>query len=148
MLNGIFDTFADSPYATTYVIHFDKVVHLFSVFTLPNHLAFEDSLAYKIMAANGPVWHVYDSTCPGGKEGNITGPQIIISSPGRAKDKEIKTVREGHHYCISRFPISRHSDAILASSVWSYIVAANAREKSIMPLSYISQLFYIHSSHL
>ena len=67
------------------------------VFTVPNHLTFEDSLAYKVMAANGPVWHIYDSTCPGDQEGSTVGPQIIIGSPGRANAKDIKTIRKGRH---------------------------------------------------
>ena len=67
------------------------------VFTIPDHLTFPDSLAYKVMSAKGPVWHVYDSTCPGDQEGGTSGPEIIISSPGRANAKDMKTIRKGQH---------------------------------------------------
>jgi hypothetical protein len=101
LLNRIFDTYADSPPPILYAassISTSSLAHFQGfVFTVPDHITFEDSLAYKVMAANGPVWHVYDSTCPGDKEGSTAGPQIIISSPGRTNAKDIKTIRKGRH---------------------------------------------------
>lgn len=100
-INRIFDTFADNPPPILYAASATSTSSLAHfrgfVFTVPDHLTFPDSLAYKVMSANGPVWHIYDSTCPVDKEGVTTGPEIVISSPGRANAKDMKAIRKGRH---------------------------------------------------
>jgi hypothetical protein len=71
LLNRIFDTYADSPPPILYAA---SSISTSSLAYFQGFVSFEDSLAYKVMAANGPVWHVYDSTCPGYKERSTAGP--------------------------------------------------------------------------
>jgi hypothetical protein len=79
LVNRIFDTYADNPPPILYAASATSASSLAYfrgfVFTIPDHLKFLDSLAYKIMAANGLVWHIYDSTCPVDKEGVTMGPE-------------------------------------------------------------------------
>ena len=104
LVHQIFEHFAHSPppilYADCSITGSSLAFIHGYVFTVPNHMAFEDTLSYKIMAANGPVWHIYDSTCPGVKEGSTFGPQIIISSPGRANEEDMKAIKKRRHLMI------------------------------------------------
>ena len=99
-LHKLFDAFAgDVPpilYAESTTSNSSLVYFRGFVFTVPDHQALEDTLSYKVLSANGPVWHIYDSSCPGDKEGTTNGPQII-SSPGRADDTDIKSIRKRPH---------------------------------------------------
>jgi hypothetical protein len=95
----IFHDFADSPPPILYASSPNNTSALVSflgyVFLVEDHVKFEDSWGYKLMVANGPVWHIFDSTCPGTKMGTArNGPQIIISSPGRAHAKDLKAIRK------------------------------------------------------
>jgi hypothetical protein len=98
LVNQIFQHFAASPppilYAESSVSGTSLAYIHGYVFTVPNHIAFEDSLSYKVMVANGPVWHIYDSTCSGMKEGSTVGPQIVISSSATANAEYMKALKK------------------------------------------------------
>ena len=100
-INRIFDILADNQPPILYAASATSTSALAYfrgfVFTIPDHLTSPDSLAYKIMSTNGPVWYVYDSTCPVDKEGMTTGPEIVISSPGSAHAKDMKAIRKVRH---------------------------------------------------
>ena len=99
LLHRIFDTYAENPppvlYATTSVSNI-CLVHLRGMFfQIDDHMKFEGTWAYDVMKAHGDVWHVYDSTCPSNRLGwEEDGPTIIISSPGRAAQKDLKNVKK------------------------------------------------------
>lgn len=96
----IFEIFSDSPlpifYAPSETTRSAVVYFRGFVFTTGDYHLFEQSLSYKIMDANGPIWHIYDSTVPGNHDGcQEAGPQIIISSPGRSERPDMKPVWKG-----------------------------------------------------
>jgi hypothetical protein len=69
--------YAASPAPTTCILHFRDFT-----FDISHHLQIMHSAAYNVMASNGPVWHIYDSTCPIDKTGFAHGPsQLMIHSP-------------------------------------------------------------------
>jgi hypothetical protein len=99
-VHKIFQQFCDNPPPIIYassetskgaLVHFSG-----QFFAVGDYHLFECSLSYKIMAANRPVWHIYDSTVPTNHAGSQQfGPQIIISSPGRAERVDMKSVLKG-----------------------------------------------------
>jgi hypothetical protein len=96
----IFEIFPDNPppifYAPSETTRSAVVFFRGFVFTTGDYHLFEQSLSYKIMDANGPIWHIYDSTVPGNHDGcQEAGPQIIISSPGRSERPDMKPVWKG-----------------------------------------------------
>jgi len=53
--------------------------------------AFMTSFAYTIMTCSGIIWHVFDSAAPSAGAGReLAGPQIVITSPGRAQQRDLK----------------------------------------------------------
>ena len=100
ILYKIFDTFPDaSPpilYAASENARSALIFLRGFVFTVGDYQLFEQSLSYKIMVANGPIWHIYDSIVPGNHTGSRqVGPQIMISSPGKAADPRFKVALKG-----------------------------------------------------
>ena len=96
----IFEVFSDNPppifYAPSETTRSAVVFFRGFVFATGDYHLFEQSLSYKIMDANGPIWHIYDSTVPGNHDGcQEAGPQIIISSPGRSERTDMKPVWKG-----------------------------------------------------
>lgn len=105
ILYKIFDMSPDNPPPIIYVdsettnsccVYFQNYI-----FTVHDYYQFEKSLAYKVMDADGPIWHVFDSNVPGNHSGaQFYGPQIIITSPGRAQHKDMK-------------PLTKHSRLLI-----------------------------------
>ena len=102
LLYKIFNTFGSNPPPILYAASDNSqtcMVFLRGfVFAIDDYIRFEQSLSYKIMDANGPIWHIYDSTSPGNHSGSRQmGPQIMISSPGRASRRDFKAALKGKH---------------------------------------------------
>ena len=102
LLYKIFNTFGSNPPPILYAASDNSqtcMVFLRGfVFAINDYIRFEQSLSYKIMDANGPIWHIYDSTAPGNHSGSRQmGPQIMISSPGRASRRDFKAALKGKH---------------------------------------------------
>ena len=102
LLHKIFNTFPDAPPPILYAASENArsaLVYLRGfVFSVGDYKLFEQSLSYKIMDANGPIWHIYDTTVPGNHSGSReVGPQIMISSPGKASDHDFKVALKGKH---------------------------------------------------
>lgn len=88
--------YADSETTSSCCVYFQNYI-----FTVHDYYQFEKSLAYKVMDADGPIWHVFDSNVPGNHSGaQFYGPQIIITSPGRAQNKDMK-------------PLTKHSRLLI-----------------------------------
>jgi hypothetical protein len=100
LLHKIFTTFSDNPPPIIYA-HSETSKHALVylrgfVFSITDYQQFENTLSHKIMDANGPIWHVYDSTVPGNYDGSQeVGPQIIITSPGRLESEDMKPLKKG-----------------------------------------------------
>jgi hypothetical protein len=100
LLFKIFEIFSDNTppicYASSETTKSAVVFFRGFVFTTGDYHLFEQSLSYKIMDANGPIWHIYDSTVPGNHNGcQEAGPQIIISSPGKLERTDMKPIWKG-----------------------------------------------------
>ena len=100
LLYKIFNTFPYAPppilYAASENARSALIFLRGFVFTVGDYKLFERSLSYKIMDANGPIWHIYDATAPGNHTGSRqVGPQIMISSPGKAADHDFKVALKG-----------------------------------------------------
>src|SRR5436305_6132609 len=98
LLHQIFQTSPDNPppviYCDSETSNNGLAFFEGYVFNVPNYFQFEASLAYKTMAADGPIWHIYDSTVPSNVTGSqFYGPQIVISSPGASLLSDMKQSR-------------------------------------------------------
>ena len=106
ILNRIFTSFPDNPppilYAASETSYHALGYFRGFFFQIPRHFHFQHSLAYKVMIANGPVWHIYDSTCPcNGVGWRKAGPQIIICSFEEALQNELKAILKTRHLTLN-----------------------------------------------
>jgi hypothetical protein len=63
-----------------------------------SHINFTETLAYKLISANKPVWHVYDSTVPNFRSDSLdAGPHIVITSTRDKDQKALKGLRSCYH---------------------------------------------------
>lgn len=93
ILHNIFDItptppilYANSANKSTVLVHYRGID-----FEGPEFSAFMSSFAYTIMKCTGKVWHVFDSAAPcAGAGREMAGPQIVITSPSRAQQSDLK----------------------------------------------------------
>lgn len=106
ILNRIFASFPDNPPPILYAASETSYQALgyfrgFS-FQIYDHHVFQQSMTYKVMIANGPVWHIYDSTCPSNGVGwRKVGPQIFICSSEESFQNKLKPILKTRHLSLS-----------------------------------------------
>lgn len=78
--------YANSANKSTVLVHYRGID-----FEGSDYNAFMTSFAYGIMKCTGKVWHVFDSAAPcAGAGRELAGPQIVITSPSRAQQNDLK----------------------------------------------------------
>ena len=83
---------------------------------------FTSSSPYHIMVtqSNGRVWHLYDSMNPGYYEGfQYSGPTIIITSPGRATERDMKDISKNPNLTLYLPPPNDDEMEVIRRTLWN-----------------------------